>query len=386
MPKLDTPTARAKLAQRSEPHFHAIDKGKALGWRAGADTWIARKTIGRRKVYKTLGKQPSFSTALKKAEAWFAMLEVGAEAHYTIDTAIADYIDHRRIEKGEDSAKEARQLLHKSALKKFTGREVATVTTDELKRWRNSFVPRNLPETKEHAELSEDQRRERLEELQRRAKDTANRHWATFRAALALAFQDGKVASDTAWRRVKPFPDVGKAREFYPTPKQVTDLLEHCDDAFRPLARAAVLTGFRLQALTDARVAQFDAKDGTLNIRNDKKHERVATLSTAAVELFKAQAKDKLPGAYLFLRADGLPWGKSHQHRPFRDACKRAKLPREFIFYSLRHYYVSRALLAGVNVHALAKAVGTSSKMIEKHYGKFIRSDVRDMLDRVEVA
>ena len=104
------------------------------------------------------------------------------------------------------------------------------------------------------------------------------------------------------------------------------------------------------------------------------------------MNLFKQQAKDKLPSAYLFLRADGYPWGKSHQHRPFRDACKIGKLPREFIPYSLRHYFISRALLAGVNVHALAKNVGTSPAMITKHYGKFIRADVREMLDRVDVA
>jgi hypothetical protein len=30
-------------------------------------------------------------------------------------------------------------------------------------------------------------------------------------------------------------------------------------------------------------------------------------------------------------------------------------LPRAFIFYSLRHYFISRQLLAGANIHILAK-------------------------------
>jgi hypothetical protein len=35
-----------------------------------------------------------------------------------------------------------------------------------------------------------------------------------------------------------------------------------------------------------------------------------------------------------------------------------------------------------MNVNALAKTVGTSAAMIEKHCGKFIRGDVRDMRRR----
>ena len=159
--------------------------------------------------------------------------------------------------------------------------------------------------------------------------------------------------------------------------------MKHCDDASRRLVRAATITGFRLQALTGATVADIDVMDGMLNIRADKGHERVATLSTAAIALFKEQAKSKTPAAFLFTKADGKPWGKSEHFRPFRAACLVAKLPREFIFYSLRHYAIGRALLAGMNTNAIARNTGTSAAMIEKHYGKFIRTDVRAMLDRV---
>ncbi len=140
--------------------------------------------------------------------------------------------------------------------------------------------------------------------------------------------------------------------------------------------------------MTDATVADFDPVKGTLRIGygnggDDKGHKRTATLSSAAVELFKAQARDKLPAAHLFLRADGLPWGKSHQQRPFRAACTAAKLPRDFLFYSLRHYFISRALAAGMHVNALANNVGTSPVMIHKHYAKFIATEDRAMLDRI---
>jgi integrase len=383
MTKIDTITARAKLRPRPEPYFVSLDKGKHLGYRAGADTWIARYTHEGKKLYKALDsaeiRPPSeaFTKAKKTAEAWFDTLVTEAPAHYRAEQLIADYVEDRRIENGETSAREAEQLLNKHVLKKFAGREISSITTAELNRWRKAFVPR-------HGD----------EETVRKAKDRSNRCWNTFRAALALSFREGKVKDDSPWRRVKAFEDVGKAREFYPSPQQVADLLKHCDDALRALATAATVTGFRLQPLTAALVRDFDAKDGTLTIRRDKGHARTAALSSTAVALFKQQAKDRLPTAYLFTRADGLQWGKSHQHRPFRDACDRAnadpevkaKLPRAFVFNSLRHYFISRALLAGMNANALAKNVGTSTTMIERTYGKFIKSDVRDMLDRVEVA
>lgn len=369
--KLNTPTARARLKVRREPYWHALDKGRYVGFRRGPDTWQARRYRNGKNVYRALGDARTYSGAKAAAEAWFAELEgrrAEAPSVYTGKRCIDDYVENLRTERGDDAAEDAKRILYKSATPDFGDRDIATLSTADFTTWRNRFVPK----------VGDD-------EAKRRARDTANRHWSALRAALAFAFRQGNIADDAAWRRVRTFQNVGKARDFYPTPDQVTDLLKHCDDAFRPLARALALTGFRLQALTAAKVAHFDPVDGTLTIARDKKHTRVATLSSAAVELFKLQAKDKLPAANLFVRADGLPWGKSHQHRPFREACTRANLPRAFIPYSLRHYFISRALLAGMNVHALAKAVGTSAAMIEKHYGKFIRGDVRDMLDRVAV-
>lgn len=372
--RIDTPTARARLAPRREPYWHMLDKGRYVGFRAGAGTWIARCYRNGANTYAAIDAPPprDFSEAKRAAERWFRELDgrrAEAPSHYTGKRCIDDYVENLRTERGDDAADDAKRILYKSAIPDFGDRNIATLSTADFTTWRNRFVPK----------AGDD-------EAKRRARDTANRHWSALRAALAFAFRQGNIADDAAWRRVRTFQNVGRARDFYPTPAQVAELLKHADGAFRPLARALALTGFRLQALTGAKVGDFDPDAGTLTITRDKKHARIATLSTAAVALFSEQARDKLPGAHLFMRPDGLPWGKSHQHRPMREACARAKLPREFIVYSLRHYFVSRALLAGMNVHALAKAVGTSAAMIEKHYGKFIRGDVRDMLDRVEVA
>ena len=38
--------------------------------------------------------------------------------------------------------------------------------------------------------------------------------------------------------------------------------------------------------------------------------------------------------------------------------------------YSLRHTYATLALAKGVDIHTLARQMGTSVKMIENHYSK----------------
>ena len=100
---------------------------------------------------------------------------------------------------------------------------------------------------------------------------------------------------------------------------------------------------------------------------------------------FKELSKSKLPNAKLHFKDNGNVWGKSHQHRPMTDAIKAANLPQDTCFYSLRHTHISKALLAGVNAQVLAENCGTSVKMIEKHYGKFLRSDRREMFNRVKL-
>ncbi len=58
----------------------------------------------------------------------------------------------------------------------------------------------------------------------------------------------------------------------------------------------------------------------------------------------------------------------------------KAKLDPATTFYALRHSHISHALKSSVPTQLLAENTGTSVKMIEVHYGKFIKDDRRRML------
>jgi len=58
------------------------------------------------------------------------------------------------------------------------------------------------------------------------------------KAALNRAYHDGKVPTDDAWRRVKPFINADAARLRYLSRDECTRLLNACEPLFRKLVRA----------------------------------------------------------------------------------------------------------------------------------------------------
>ena len=82
---------------------------------------------------------------------------------------------------------------------------------------------------------------------------------------------------------------------------------------------------------------------------------------------------------YIFVSRHGKPLTKKRIHTAF-DKLRERKAVREFmaehgiekshvIPYSLRHTFITRALLQGVSVKLLADLMGTSVRCIETNYG-----------------
>jgi integrase len=199
-----------------------------------------------------------------------------------------------------------------------------------------------------------------------------------------MAYRNGLVASDTAWRRVERFKKVNVARTLFLTDAQVDALLDSTAGGFRDLIEIAIHTGARYGELTSALVQDFDMADGTLHLTG-KTGSRTTYLSDGAVRALKRIARDKLPNAHLLVQDDGNPWIKGYQRAPLKKAVLVGELPAATVFYSLRHYHISKALLAGVNIQVVAENCGTSIPMLEKHYAKFLKSDRRAMFNTVEL-
>jgi hypothetical protein len=100
--------------------------------------------------------------------------------------------------------------------------------------------------------------------------EPANRSLTMLKAALNRAFHGGRVASDTPWRKVKPFGRVEKPVIRYLSADEARRLVNACPQDFRRLVQAALLTGCRYSELTNLRCTDFNTDSDTLTIRQAK--------------------------------------------------------------------------------------------------------------------
>jgi integrase len=80
---------------------------------------------------------------------------------------------------------------------------------------------------------------------------------------------------------------------------------------------------------------------------------------------------------------DAQQWMWKHWNKALR-----ATGTRQRKFYNTRHTYISTALTAGVNIKWISEQTGTSIRMIQERYGRYIRDDgdapLRALFDKTE--
>ena len=107
---------------------------------------------------------------------------------------------------------------------------------------------------------------------------------------------------------------------------------------------------------------------------------RTVPLEPPALALFKRLARNKLPAARLHARDDAKPCAHSDWDELVREAAAAARLPSGTCLYTLRHSFITQALTDGMATLDVARLVGTSIGMIEKHYGHLVASAARERL------
>src|SRR5271170_1871499 len=93
----------------------------------------------------------------------------------------------------------------------------------------------------------------------RARRSTANRVLTILKAALNHAFHEGRIGSDEAWRKVKPFREVDAPVVRFLTAAETLRLANVSEPPFRDLLRGALLTGCRYGELTRMRVGDFNS-------------------------------------------------------------------------------------------------------------------------------
>lgn len=395
--RLETRAARLALTPRREPYWRNIQEGRAVGYRriAGkAGTWIARyyDANGERvRRYHSLGSADdfldadgvdtlTFGQAQECARAWFKDVQRsgGRMAEpLTVAQAMAAYLADYRARGGRDLPGLERTIaVH--ILPRLGGQRVADLTSAAIRAWHHALASAPA-RVRTRAGSAQAVRAADTTRAQRARRSTANRVLTVLRAALSLAFREGLVPDDAAWRRVQPFRGADAPRVRFLTDAEAVRLANAAAPDFRPMIVAGLLTGCRWGELVELRAGNFIPEAGVLLVSAGKTGRgRRVVLSPEGVAFFRERAAGKRSDDPLLPRQDGCPWGKSAQARPMRDACAKAGIEPAVSFHLLRHVHAARLAREGVPMSLIAAQIGNSEAICAKHYAHLSPSFVAE--------
>jgi integrase len=412
---LDTRTARGKLDARGKPYYRKLEEGLHLGYRkprgrkgkpAVSGKWVLRRYVEDQKSKKDK-RQPyivekigiaddfddcdglailSFDQAQEEARKRFkkgASDAAGVTGPYTVAVALKDYFEALGHE-GRDTY-DAQKRADAFIVPALGHIECSKVKAKTVRGWLSALA-KKPPRVRTKEGEKEQQHRVDYDpedsEAIRKRQASANRVLTILKAALNHAFEEGCVSNDVEWRRVKPFKEVDPEQIRFLSLVQSKRLINAAEAEFRPLVRAALLSGCRYGELCRLHIEDFNEDVGTLAIRKSKaKKARTIYLTPEGIRFFQGLAVGRKGRDLLLRHEDGRAWTKSEQNRPIIEASKRAGFVPHFTFNELRHTYGSLLAMAGVPMKVIAESMGHANTMMtEKHYAALAPSHVGDTI------
>lgn len=393
---LETRTARHKLEQRGKPYYAKLDRGLFLGYRKNASggTWWARLYDPAKRDYQFVGlgasddaADPDGAAVLSYSQAQAAARKANERAtrvalglgeampgNYTVRDVMADYVGWMKKEGREAHAIRYVTFKANNQIDRALGHiRVDRLTTSQMQSWLEGLAA-TPPHTRTRAGVEQAHRDVDMadREVRRRRRLTANRVFAVLRAALNRAWRAGKIADDSAWRKVKPFKGVVASRARYFTMNECARLVNACsgDPEFRELVLGALYSGARYSELCRMVVTDFNPDSGTLLVQFSKTNKpRHIHLNAEGAAYFERQAIKARTSRYLFT-CKGEPWGANWQATRMKVVCKAAGIRPAAGFHTFRHTWASFAIMNGMQIKVVAENLGhADTRMVELHYG-----------------
>jgi hypothetical protein len=376
--KLETRSARLRLAVRPKPYFVKIARGLALGYRRTktAGTWLVRVTGDGEDWTEKLGTADdhdeaggdimTYGEAQDRAKAIARAGKPGGDN--TVKSALDRYESDLKA-RGADVDNVKRARLHLPA--KLAKKAVGALTTNDLRECRNELATKMTAAS-------------------------VNRTANALRAALNLAAEtDERISNRKAWKDgLKAIADASEARNVVLGDQDVRAIIAGAyrdSDQFGEFVEVIAVTGTRpsqaarllgedVQSVFDAKTKTWQPRLMMPTSRKGRGRKKITHRPVPITESLTARLANRK--GTLLRRPDGGTWNKSNHARRFIEAVKAAGLdPSVVSIYALRHTSIVRQLLANVPVRVVAALHDTSVAMIEANYSKYI-ADHADELAR----
>jgi hypothetical protein len=382
--KLETCSARLRLARRKKPYSVPIMRGVHLLYRRNktAGPWMVRVCRDGDDWTEPLGTADDYDEADGKNVLTYWQAQDLAREHArvgkpTSDLSIKTQVERYRTDletRGQDAANATRVLFHLEGTKLANKVVTASSLSEELKEFRDRLVAKKLKSA------------------------TIDRTTNAFKAALNLAAENDERITRRPWKTALKAigSEAAGARNV---------ILDDTDRrALRGAAyRASEEFGLLIDVLdeTGARPSQVvrltaeDVQADFIDRRTGKRQPRLMMPAShkgrgkkmlthrpvPITEPLANRLKDRT--GVLLRRANGTPWAETNLTYHFARAMEGVKFNNSsrVTMYALRHTSIVRQLLANVPVRVVAALHDTSVVMIERNYSKYI-ADHADELAR----
>src|SRR5262245_59452935 len=379
--KLDSKTARAKLAPRKRPYTTRLAAGIRLAYRrnaqiagtwsvlGGGGAWLKRIGIADDLELADGHNILDYWQAIERARELARSKDADSGKPVTVDEALTAYAADL-VARGSRAYNAERARIHIS--KPLANKTVALLTARELARWRDSLLTKGL------------------------VPGSIGRITGMLKAALNLAAdRDRRITDRNAWRLGLKRLDNGEggARTGYVNDDEACRIIAAAPaegSEFALFVEIGAVTGARPIQIARLQVAdlQADRSDPRLMMPSSRKgkgrkriERRPVPISSGLAFRLK-QAVGGRAASELLLQSDGKGWSGNRHYRPFRRTVQRSGLDPDVVtFYTLRHSSIQRALLRSVPVRVVATQHDTSVAMIERTYSRFI-ADHADAITR----
>jgi len=141
-------------------------------------------------------------------------------------------------------------------------------------------------------------------------------------------------------------------------------------------ARPGELASARVEDFIDGQIVRHQHKNAD---RTEDARPRVIFLSGESLTVVSRRCQGRAGTAPIFTGGYGAAFTSHRVNKLFRKLRDELKLRDHIVPYSFRDLYISELLRLGVPVAKVAALVGTSTRMIERNYGHFFRSDLADV-------
>lgn len=367
---LADPKVISGLVERSAPYWMTLEYCRHIGVlkRPGKPHfWMARIRTkdGKYKQCHLAEILSDFSSARARALAWYNRPEivrvsspsfpvgVNQELRYqkkvpgfTVGDAMLDYVEWKRISAARTHFETNLSLINYHIIPRLGDVPAADLNARVFTKFCRDVL--ETPPKRGNQKVLPTLRLEEIQPEQlRKRKKTLNALIGILRLGLQMAWENGEIENERAWRCLRRIPNADVPRQVFLSRIECQTLLSKCRPDLADLVLGALYTGCRVGELASLRVQDVEPGFAGIYVAPQKsRRSRYVHLPAEGLAFFRTMVDGKSKDALVFLMGTGRAWNGNHKHL-FKNAVRNAGLPDDFVFHGLRHTYASQLVESG---------------------------------------